>query len=68
MDHLKEDISKILHYKDCNSPDRFMQLFNNSLISIINEHAPLKKKFVSNKPKVQWFNDTIAAEIRKSRR
>ena len=61
MDHLKENISKIPHHGDCNSPDKFLQLYKNM-------HAPLKKKLVSNKPKVPWFNDTIAAEIMKRKR
>ena len=45
-----------------------MQLYKNLLTSIIDKHAPLKRKLVSNKPKVPWFNDSIAAEIRKRRR
>ena len=68
IDLLKEDISKIPHYGDYNSPDEFVQLYTNSLNSIINKHAPLKKKLVSNKPNVPWFNDTIVAEISKRRR
>ena len=52
IDHLKEDTLEIQNYGDFNVPDEFVQLYNNSLTSIIDKHAPLKKKLVSKKPKV----------------
>ena len=67
MDHLKEDISEIPYHRDCNSPGTCEQLYINSLTTIIDKHAPSKKILVSNKPKVPWFNDIIAAEMRKRR-
>ena len=43
-------------------------LYNTLLWSLLDKHAPLKIKKISNKRKLPWFSDKIVAEIRFRRR
>ena len=43
-------------------------IYNNTLRRLINIHAPVKIKKVSNKRRLPWFTDEIAAAIRLRRR
>ena len=45
-----------------------MKLYNSSLSEIMDKHAPLKKKVISDKLKIPWFNDTVAEEIKHRRK
>ena len=60
MDLPKNDILlEIPHHSNCNSPEEHVKLYNN---------APLKKKVISDNPKIPWFNDTAAEEIKHRRK
>ena len=45
-----------------------IQCYNNTLSSVLDTHAPVKHCKCSNKPKVPWFNDTIAKAIHNCRK
>ena len=69
MDLLKSDILlEILHHIECDSPEKHVKLYNSSLREIMDKHAPLKKKVVSEKTKISWFNDAAAVEIKHRRK
>ena len=69
MDLLIKDILlEIPHHRDCSSPDEHVKLYNSSLREIMDKHAPLKKKIISDKPKIPWFNNTAAEEIKHRRK
>ena len=66
---LNKDIQlEIPHHSNCDSPDEHVELYNSSLREIMDKHAQLKKKVVSDKPKIPWFSDTAAVEIRYRRK
>ena len=54
--------------QDHNSPDTIVHNYNKALMKVIDKLAPVKTKTVSNKPKLPWFNTTLANEIRKRKR
>ena len=45
-------------------PDDLVQCYNNVLKDVLNNQAPLKRKSVSTKQRLPWYNDEIANEIR----
>ena len=45
-----------------------LALYNSTLTQVLDQHAPLKRKFVPNHRQVPWFNESITDEIRKHRR
>ena len=66
IDHLKNEINLALPpYHDHNSPDIIVHNYNKALTKVMDKLAPVKTKTVSNKPKLPWFNDNLACEIRK---
>ena len=66
VDHLKNEIYLALPpIHDHNSPDIIVHNYNKALTKVMNKLAPAKTKTVSNKPKLPWFNDNLACEIRK---
>ena len=44
-----------------------LALYNSTLTQVLDQHAPLKRKFVPNHRQVPWFNESIRDEIRKCR-
>ena len=69
IDNLKNEISLALPInQDHNSPDTIVHDYNKALMKVIDKLAPVKTKTVSNKPKLPWFNTTLANEIRKRKR
>ena len=44
-----------------------LALYNSTLTQVLNQHAPLKRKFVPNQKQVPWFTESIRDEIRKHR-
>ena len=66
IDHLKNEINQALPTNhDHNSPDIIVYNYNKALTKVMDKLAPFKTKTVSNKPKLPWFNDNLACEIRK---
>ena len=66
IDHLKNEINLALPPNhDHNSPGIIVHNYNKALIKVMDKLAPVKTKTVSNKPKLPWFNDNLACEIRK---
>ena len=45
-----------------------IQCYNNTLSSVLDTHAPVKHCKCSNRPRVPWFNDTIAKAIHHCRK
>ena len=45
-----------------------IQCYNNTLSSVLDAHAPVKHYICSNRPKLPWFNDTIAEAIHHHRK
>ena len=68
IDHLKNEINPALPPNhDHNSPDIIVHNYNKALTKVMDKLAPVKTKTVSNKPKLSWFNDNLAYEIRKTK-
>ena len=44
-----------------------LALYNSTLTQVLDQHAPLKRKFVPNQRQVPWFTESIRDEIRKCR-
>ena len=44
-----------------------LALYNSTLIQVLDQHAPLKRKFVPNQSQVPQFTESIRDEIRKCR-
>ena len=66
IDQLKNEINLALPPShDHNSPDIIVHNYNKALTMVMDTLAPVKTKTVSNKPKLPWFNDNLAYEIRK---
>ena len=42
-----------------------LALYNGALTQVLDQHAPLKRKFVPNHRQVPWFSESIRDEIRK---
>ena len=59
------DVSKILGGLDLEAMDLYqaVEIFNNSLKSVLNKHAPLKSRTVKATYRQPWFDDKIKAEI-----
>ena len=64
----KNILLEILHHSDCDSPDKHVKLCNSSVREILVKHAPLKKKVVSDKPMIPWFNGAAAVEMKHRRK
>ena len=64
-DQFKEDINSALSNTDLESldPSSSSILYSNTLRKILNQHAPLKTKTVSDHSKLPWFSNDIAAAI-----
>ena len=63
---MKDEINLALPTNhDHNSPDIIVHNYNKALTKVMDKLAPVKTKTVSNKPKLPWFNDNLACEIRK---
>ena len=45
-----------------------IQLYRSTLVEILDKHAPLKTKMVSDRVKIPWFNDDVAAAIHDRRK
>ena len=45
-----------------------LALYNNTLMKILDQHAPIKKKSVPNQKRVPWLTEAIRDEIRKCRK
>ena len=64
MDLLKKDILlEIPHHSDCNSLGKHIKLYNSSLREIIDKHAPLKKKVISES---QRYHHLTTQQLKKS--
>ena len=46
------------------TPDRSPHLYNKTLSSTLDKHAPLIIKAISNKKQIPWFNSNITKDIR----
>ena len=44
-----------------------LALYNSTLTQVLDQHAPLKRKFVPDHRRVAWFSESISDEIRKHR-
>ena len=44
-----------------------LALYNSTLTQVLDQHAPLKRKFVPNHRQVPWFSESSRDEIRKHR-
>ena len=44
-----------------------LALYNSTLTQVLDQHAPLKRKFVPNHRQVPWFSESIRDHIRKHR-
>ena len=44
-----------------------IQSFNNTLRTLYDQHAPIKKKAIITRRRVPWFNDTIKQAKRSGR-
>ena len=42
-----------------------LALYNSTLTQVLDQHAPLKRKFIPNCKRVPWFSESIRDEIRK---
>ena len=67
IDKFRTDISNTLNLSNSNSFADKMNLYNNQLKSLLDQHAPLKRKTVKIVPRAPWF-DTDYKEMRKKRR
>ena len=75
MDCLKEDLALLDLYNggqgtplSSSDLDMLVRDYNASLSSIMDHHAPLKKKTVRVKPQVAWYNADIAEAKRRRRK
>ena len=57
-----------MHQSECDSPDKHVKLYNSSLREIMDKHAPLKRKVVTDKPKITWFNNAAAVKTKHRRK
>ena len=63
------DISRVIqsvHLNHLNLKSS-LTLYNSNLTQVLNQHAPLKKKFVPNHRQVPWISQSVNDEIRKHR-
>ena len=68
-DKFKQDIYTTQHNMTLPSnPVEGFDLFNKSIIKILDSHAPLQEKTVSVRPKIPWHNNEIVEARRKKRR
>ena len=68
IDHLKTEINQALPTnQDYNSSDIIVHSYNKTLTNVIDKLAPVKTKTVSDKPKLTWFSDNLAFEIKKGK-
>ena len=63
------DISHELDQLDADKLDLepCLALYNSTLMMILDQHAPIKKKSVANQKQVPWLTEAIGDEIRKCR-
>ena len=45
-----------------------LQSYNEAMGTVLDAHAPLRVKRVSNRPKLPWFNDSLRGEIKERRK
>ena len=45
-----------------------LTLYNSTLVKILDQHAPIKKKSAPNRKRVPWLTEAIREEIRKLRK
>ena len=66
INHLKTKINQALPTNhDYNSSDNIVHKYNKALTEVMDKLAPVKTKTVSNIPKLPWFHNNLACEIRK---
>ena len=66
IDHVAfaEDVAKksdLILNPEATNLDRPVNQYNTVLLSILNKHAPLCKRIVTDRPRLPWFNDEIKA-------
>ena len=59
MDKFKNDITKALEIPTDSSIDSAVQIYNENLRGVIDNHAPLVTKHVKIRRNTKWFNDQI---------
>ena len=69
VDKFCQDIqqSELLSIESTN-PEYILEQYDNTLLSILDKHAPLITKTIIKHEKVPWFNKTIAAAKTSHRR
>jgi hypothetical protein len=65
-----EDIQHKLSTIDTSnmSVDQTLEMYNYVMTEVLDQHAPLKKKTVPDRPKLPWFDEGITSEIRLRRK
>ena len=53
---------------DTDDPDELAALFDNTLRSLLDRHAPVKHKIITIRPCVPWMNDEIILAKRQRRK
>ena len=53
---------------DTDDPDELAALFDNTLRSLLDRHAPMKHKNTTSRPRVPWMNDEIKLAKRQRRK
>ena len=57
-----------LFQMDTDNPDELAALFDNTLRSLLDRHAPVKHKNITSRPCVPWMNDEIKLAKRQRRK
>ena len=57
-----------LFQMDTDDPDELAALFDNTLRSLLDRHAPMKHKNTTSRPRVPWMNDEIKLAKRQRRK
>ena len=67
---LRTDIknSPLMEYDNVNNVTELAELYDNTLSSLLELHAPLKKRTVTLRPAAQWYTEEIRTEKVKRRR
>ena len=70
MDKFKMDIqhSSLLTDPPTGSTDDLVQQYNDTLTRIIDEHAPLKTKYITDRENAPWYNEAILQAKRDKRK